>query len=109
RAPRAPSHEARRRPSEAGQAALKAADRLADAVLVLDEREPHELVAPRAEPDARGDGDVALLDEVRRELDRAHVAVGLGDASPREHGAAGLVDVPADALQAVVQGVAARL
>src|SRR5690606_3760558 len=47
---------------QAGETALEAADRLADAVLVLDEREAHELVAAGAEPDARGHRDVALLD-----------------------------------------------
>src|SRR5208337_1618481 len=45
------------------------ARRLADALLVLDEREADEIVAVLAEANARRDGDVGLLDQQFRELE----------------------------------------
>src|SRR5690606_32925557 len=90
------------RSREPGQAALEVAHRLPDPLLVLDEREAHEPLAARAEADTRRDRDVARVHQVRRELDRVHVVVGLGDPRPREHRAARLEDVPPDALQALV-------
>ena len=46
-----------------------AARRLADALLVLDQRQAHVIVAVLAEADARRDGDVGLLDQQLRELE----------------------------------------
>ena len=47
--------------ARSGEQALDRPSRLADALLVLDQREPHETLAARAEPDARDDRDLGLL------------------------------------------------
>ena len=67
------------------QQLLDRARRLADPLLVLDEGEPHVLVAARPEADARADGDVGAAREHDRELEGAEVLVSLGDRRPDEH------------------------
>src|SRR5271155_6011050 len=72
-----------------------AARGLADALLVLDQREAHVIVAVLAKSDARRDRDVGLLDQKLRELEATEMAEALGHRSPGEHRRARLVDRPA--------------
>ena len=51
---------------------------LADALLVLDQRDAHEALAVLAEADAGRDRDLGLLDQQRRELDAAERSERLG-------------------------------
>src|SRR3954467_12316414 len=95
--------------AELGERLAEVAGGLVDALLVLDEREADVAVATRTEADAGRQRDLGLTYEERRELDRAHLAVGLGDRRPGEHRALGRLDVPADALEAVAQRVPTRL
>src|SRR5437016_1421715 len=91
----------------AGARAADAAHSLAGAVLVLDEREAHVVVAMLAEADTGRDRDLGLLQEELRELERAHGLEGVGDLGPHEHRRLGLRHVPAEAIEAVAQDVAA--
>ena len=68
---------------------------LADALLVLDQSQPHEVVAVLAEADSRRDGDVGLLDQQIREFEAAEMAKFLRHRRPGEHRGARLVDRPA--------------
>jgi hypothetical protein len=61
-----------------GEEPLDVARRLADAVLVLDQRDAHEIVAVLAEADARRDRDIGLLDQQLGEFERAELAEGSG-------------------------------
>src|SRR5581483_4710103 len=61
---------------------LDVARGLADAVLVLDERDAHEAFAVFAEAQSRRHGDVGLLDQQLGEFHRPHLAIGLGDGRP---------------------------
>ena len=60
-----------------------AARRLADALLVLDQRKAHVVVAVLAEADAGRDGDVGLLDQELREFERAEIAEALRHRASR--------------------------
>src|SRR5882672_5798777 len=81
--------------------------RLADALLVLDEREAHVTVAAVAEPDAGADRDARVAREAQRELERAELTEALGDRRPHEHRSARRLDGPAGAGEAAAQSVAA--
>src|SRR6478672_3589758 len=61
------------------------AGRLADALLVFDERNAHIAVAVLAEADTGGDRHVGLLDEELGEFKRTEAAELLGDRRPRKH------------------------
>src|SRR5439155_23338752 len=74
---------------------LEPAERLLDPLLVLDQREPYEALAVLAEPDARRDGHLRVLDEQFGELERAQRAERRGDRRPDEHRALGLRHRPA--------------
>ena len=52
---------------------------------------------------------MGLPHQLRRELDRVHVPVRLRDPGPHEHGPLGRLHLPADAVEAVAQGVPAPL
>src|SRR5260221_7823391 len=71
--------------------------RLADALLVLDERKAHVTVAAVAEPDPGTDGDVRVARETERELEGAELLEPLGDRRPDEHRPARRIDVPTGA------------
>src|SRR6058998_1665053 len=86
---------------------LEPAERLADPLLVLDEREPHVALAVLAEADARRDRHLGLLNQELGELERAEATEGVGDRRPHEHRALRLGHVPADLVEPVDQNVAA--
>src|SRR5438093_416812 len=86
---------------------LEPAQRLADPLLVLDEREPHVALAVLAEADARRHGHLGLLDQELGELERAQAAEGIGNGSPHEHRALRLGHVPAELVEPVHQDVPA--
>src|SRR5258707_15457316 len=71
--------------------------RLADALLVLDEREAHVSVAALAEPDPGANGDVGVAREAQSELERSQVLELRRDGRPDEHRPAWRVGVPAGA------------
>src|SRR4051795_3462680 len=73
-----------------------AARRLAQAVLILDQRDPHMVVAVVAEADARRHRDLGVLEQALGELDRAQLAIELRDLRPHVHGSLRLLDHPAD-------------
>src|SRR5690242_18815807 len=79
------------------QEAADIAGGLADALLVLDQRDAHEAFAALAEAGAGRDRDLGLFDEQLGELDRAHFAERLGDRGPREHRGARRRHLPAGA------------
>src|SRR5262245_18155089 len=91
-------------PSARGER-LEAAEGLLDALLVLDEGEPHEALAVLAEADAGRHGDLALVDQELRELEGAHGAERLGNGRPYEHGAPGLRHAPSALVEAVHEDV----
>src|SRR5215471_17440738 len=76
------------------------ARRLTDALLVLDQREAHIVIAVLAEANARRNRDVGLLDQKLRELEAAQMAEALRHRRPREHRGARLVDRPAGGREA---------
>ncbi len=78
-------------------------------MLVLDKAEAHVGVAILAEADAGGYCHLGIGEQFLGELQRSHLAVGLGDGRPDEHGGLGPLDLPADVVQAVAQHVAPRL
>src|SRR5687767_798623 len=85
---------------------LEAAERLLDPLLVLDEGKADVPLAVFAEANARRDRHLRLLDEELRELERAEAAERVGNGRPHEHGALGLVDPPAQLVEAVDEDVA---
>ena len=87
--------------------ALDVAGGLADAVLVLDQRDAHVVVAVLAEADARRDRDVGVLDQQLGELQRAELAERLGDRRPGEHRGRRRGNLPAGAAETVDHDVAA--
>src|SRR5262249_11704117 len=93
---------------ELGQRPAQPGDRLADPLLVLDEREANVAVAARSEARPRADRDASLTRELDGELERAELAVGLGNLRPDEHGPPRLRDRPADPCEAVAERVPAR-
>src|SRR6267143_1642514 len=93
----------------AGAQSLETAESLSDALLVLDESEPDIALAVLAEADARGDRDLALLDQHLGELQRSHGAEAVGNGRPHEHGALGLGHGPAHLVEPVHEDVAALL
>src|SRR5262245_10420408 len=88
---------------------LDAAHRLAQAMLVLDERDAHVIVAVVAEADAGGDGDLRALEQALGELDRAEAGVGFRDLRPEVHRGLRHLDHPADVVQALDHHVPALL
>src|SRR5437868_795059 len=96
-----------RRTAASAMQTLETAQRLPDAVLVLDECEAHVALAVLAEADARRHRDLRLLDAELRELERAERLVLIGDRRPDEHRALRLLHVPSDLVQSVDQQVAA--
>src|SRR6266540_2324056 len=97
----------RRGLAEPADDASDPADRLADALLVLDEREPNVVVSARAEPLARAHRDLRLTSELEGEAERSERAIRLRDRRPDEHRPLRPLEVPADARQAVAERVAA--
>src|SRR6266849_535588 len=97
------------RARSAGAQSLETAEGLSDALLVLDERESDVALAVLAEADARGDRDLALLDQHLGEFQRPHGAEAVGDGRPHEHGALGLGHGPADLVEPLHEDVAALL
>src|SRR5262245_44779265 len=95
-----------RLPEGGAEGLLDAADRLPRPVLVLDEREAHELIAALAEADPRRHRHLGLVQQELRELERAHRLVLAGDLGPHEHRRLRLAHVPAGALHALAQHVA---
>ena len=81
-----------------------AARGLADALLVLDQRKAHEIVAVLAEADARRDGDVGLLDQELRKFEAAEMAeVSPAPASRRTSRRCGLsIGQPAAAKLSII-------
>src|SRR5919197_5245575 len=90
--------------TELRQRAPDAADRLPDAVLVLDEREADVSIAAGAEADARADRDVRLADQLERELERAEAAVRLRNRRPDEHRPPRPRHLPAHAREPAAEG-----
>src|SRR4051794_41944317 len=92
---RANSSEVRTEASaELGECLAYPPQRLADALVVLHEREAHEALAAGPEAHTRRDGDLGLLHEHLGELEAAELLVGLGDRRPHEHRAARLLVLP---------------
>src|SRR5262244_338270 len=88
---------------------LDAADRLAGAVLVLDQCEAHMRVAIVAEPDPGRYRDLGVGEKLLRELERTHLLVGFRDRRPDVHRGAGRIDHPARLVQPLHHHVAAPL
>src|SRR3954469_8412079 len=86
-----------------------AARRLTQAVIVLDEGDPHVVVAVVAEAHAGRDGDPRLLQEALGETDGAELGVRVRDLRPDVHRGLGLLDHPADVVQRLHHHVAAPL
>src|ERR1700689_875932 len=89
----------RTRSAELGQTAAEVADGLVGPLLVVDQGEANVAVAAGTEAEPRRGGDLGVVDEQLGELERAHVAVRLGDGRPDEHRAARWDDLPADAVE----------
>src|SRR5262245_22739586 len=85
---------------------LEPAQRLADPLLVLNEREPHVALAVLAEADARRHGHLGFLDQELGELQRAQALEGVGDRRPHEHRALWLGHLPAELVEPIHQHVA---
>src|SRR5207237_6997052 len=79
---------------------------LADALPVIDEGEAYVAPPPGTEPEAGRGGHLPLRHQELGELQGPHLAIGLRDRSPDEHGALGLGHDPADAAQSLAQRVA---
>src|ERR671910_691651 len=65
---------------------LDVAHRLPDALAVLDQGETHEALAILAKPEPGRDCDPGVAQQQLAELERAEVAIRLGDRRPHEHG-----------------------
>src|SRR6185436_15909271 len=88
-----------RRPSQQpvlSEHVADAARRLAQPVLVLDQRDAHVVVAVVAEADAGRDRDLGLLDQPLGEGDGAFLGVEIGDFCPDVHRSLRHLDHPAD-------------
>src|SRR5581483_9096026 len=94
--------------SELRQRPAQIAHGLVDALLVLDEGKTHVPVTAWAETDTRRRGDVGLVDQELGEIKRSHLPVWLWNGRPHEHGPLGRHQLPADAVQALTERVAAR-
>src|ERR1700677_4670731 len=81
------------------------AHRLANALLVLDEREADVTLTTSAEANPGRGRHARVGDKVLGELERAHFLVGLGHGCPNEHGADRLGNRPANAVEALDEGV----
>src|SRR4029453_6850235 len=81
---------ARRLPEGGAKGLLDAADRLPRPVLVLDEREAHELIAVLAEPDPRRHRHLGLVEQELAEFERAHRLLIVRDLPPDGHSAPSL-------------------
>ena len=80
--------------------AADVADGLAQALLVLDQRDAHIAFAVFAKGPARGDGDFGVLHQIDRVVDGAPSGQMLvGDTGPDEHAGAGPLDLPANAFE----------
>src|SRR5262245_124894 len=86
---------------------FETAKRLADSLLVLDQREADVALAVLAEADPRRDRDLGLLDQQLGELERADAAEGLRDRCPHEHGGPGHRNGPAELVEPVDEDVPA--
>src|SRR5215470_3826427 len=89
--------------------AANVAGGLANALLVLDQRDANEAFAALAEAGPRRHRHFGLLDQKLRELDAAERLERLGDRRPGEHGRARGRHVPAGAPEAFHQHVTAAL
>src|SRR5271156_4926310 len=88
------------------QCVTDSAERLARAMLVLDQRETYEAVAVLAEADSRRDRDLGFREQELGELERSHRAERLRNRRPHEHRRLGLLDRPARAIEPLDQHVA---
>src|ERR1700691_1163723 len=88
------------------QRVTNSAERLAGAMLVLDQREAYEAVAVLTEAHTRRDRDLGLGEQELRELERAHRAERLRNRRPHEHRRLGLLDRPSGAVEPIDQHVA---
>ena len=93
----------------ASERVTNSAERLARAMLVLDQREAHEAVAVLAEADAWRDRDLGLGEQKLGELERAHRAERIGNRRPHEHRGLGLLHRPSRAIESLDQHVATAL
>ncbi|CRI67327.1 hypothetical protein THIOKS1550019 [Thiocapsa sp. KS1] len=84
-------------------------NRLAGAMLVLDQPETHVPVAVLAEADAGRDRDPRLLQELLGKFERAECAIGLGNRRPGKHGRLRRLDRPTRGVQSATQNVAPTL
>lgn len=75
------------------------AQRLADAALVLDQREADVIIAILAKTDPGRNRDFGFCHQFLGELQRAQMLVLLGNFCPDVHGCLGLLDHPADGSQ----------
>ena len=82
---------------------------LADALLVLHQRDAHEALAVFAEADAGRDGEIGLFHQQRGKLDAAEALERLRDRRPGEHRGAWARHVETGAAEALHQHVAAAL
>src|SRR5690606_25557999 len=90
----------------AREEALDVAHRLADAVLVLDQRHAQITLAVFAEADAGRDRDLGFLKQQLRELERAELLELRRYGNPREHAGRRTRHIPAGGLQATDQDIA---
>src|SRR5579872_3660364 len=70
---------------ELRQPGLYAPHRLSDPLLVLDQRKTHVALTAGPEPHSRRRRHTGIGHEELRELERAHLLVGLRDRRPYEH------------------------
>src|SRR5579872_1010344 len=80
---------------------LDAANRLASAMLVLDQRETYEAVAIGAESDSRRDRNLGLAQQELGKFQRAHLTKRIGNRRPYEHRGLGLFDRPSGTRQSL--------
>src|SRR5579875_3382 len=84
-----------------------AADGLPGAFFVFDQSEAHVVVAIISKADARAYGYLGVGEQELGKLERLQLAVGLGDLRPDEHRGLGTGYLPAGAVEALDQHVAA--
>src|SRR4051794_30374431 len=104
-----PARSCRHRKTVATKHLPDPAHRLPRARAVLDQREPHVVVAVFAEADAGRYGHLGPLDQLLREFERAAGAIALGNLRPHVHRSLGVCDGPTRLVQPFHQHVAAPL
>src|SRR5690606_1465312 len=92
-----------------GEKTLDVARSLTDAVLVLDQRDAHIIVAVLAKADTRRDGHIGLLDQKLGEFKRTQRAEAFRDRNPGKHGRSRRWNIPACPTEAFDQHVTTLL